>query len=61
MVQKSVSDMIFDKFAESIEKDALFKDISADLVDLVRGKKHSKTELQNLLRKKQDENSKPGS
>ena len=61
MVQKSVSDLIFDKFAERIEADALFKGISADLVDLIRGKKCSKTELQNLLRKKQDENSKPGS
>lgn len=59
MVQKSVSDLIFDKFTESIEKDVLFKGISTDLAALVRGKKRSKTEFQNLLRKKQDEDSKP--
>ena len=61
MSQKSVPDLIFDRFAESIEKDVLFKGIFADLATLVRGKKHSKAELQNLLRKKQDEDSKPRS
>lgn len=61
MSQKSVSDLIFDKFAESVEKDALFKGISADLVTIVREKKSNKAELQKLLRKKQDEDFKSGS
>lgn len=61
MSQKSVSDLIFDKFAESVEKDALFKGISADLVTIVREKKSNKAELQKLLRKKQDEDIKSGS
>lgn len=58
MEQKSVSDLIFDKFAGSLVKDDLFKGISAELDAFVRGKKCIKTELQNILKKKQNENSK---
>lgn len=57
MSQKSVSDLIFDEFAESVEKDSLFDGISTDLAGFVRGKKLNKVELQNLLRKKRDEDS----
>ncbi len=60
MIQKSVLDLIFDKFAESIEKDDLFGEISGDLIALVRERK-SKAMIEKLLRKKQDENPKSGS
>lgn len=60
MEQKSVSDLIFDKFFGSLAKDDLFKGISAELDAFVRGKKCNKTELQNILKKKQNENSKSG-
>jgi len=59
MSQKSVTDLIFDKFAESVKHDPLFKGISSELIDMIREKKLRKTELQNLMRKKLDEASKP--
>lgn len=52
MVKKSVPDLIFDKFAEAIEKDDLLKEISKDLVSLVRRGRPSKTEIKDLLRRK---------
>lgn len=52
MVKKSVSNLILDKFAETVEKNDLFKGISEDLVSLVRRRKPSKTEIENLLRRK---------
>jgi len=52
MVKKSVSDLIFDKFAKAIEKDDLFKGISENLVKLVRQGRPSKTEIESLLRRK---------
>jgi len=52
MPKKSVRNLIFDKFAEAVAKDDLFKGISDDLASLVRQKKPSKTEIENLLRKK---------
>lgn len=61
MVQKSVSDLIFDKFAESIKKDGLFVGISDDLAALARQKRPSKSEIERLLRRKQDEGSESGS
>lgn len=61
MSQKSVSDLIFDKFAESIKEDNLFQGISEEVDALIRGKKHIKKNLPNLLRKKADEDSKSGS
>ena len=60
MEQKSVSEMVFDKFVESLAKDDLFKRISVKLDAFVRGKKRGKTELQNILKKKQNENYKSG-
>jgi len=56
MPQKSVPDLIFDKFAEYVKNDGLFKGVSDDLVALVREKKPSKTKIEKLLREKQDEN-----
>lgn len=55
MPQKPVPDLIFDKFAEYIRNDGLFKGVSDDLITLVRKKKPSKTEIEKLLREKQDE------
>ena len=61
MVQKSVSDLILDKFAESIKKDDLFVGISDELTILVREKRHSKSGIEKLLKGKQDEDSESGS
>jgi len=52
MTKKSVRDLIYDKFAEAVGKDDLFKESSDDLVSLVRQGKPSKTEIESLLRKK---------
>jgi hypothetical protein len=57
--QKSVSDLIFDKFAEYVRKDRLFDGVSEDLITLVRKKKPNKSEIEKLLRKTQDEDTKP--
>lgn len=56
MGSKKVSDLIIDKFAENIEKDDLFENISEELVTMLKERKHSKDEIENLLKKKQDEN-----
>ena len=55
MSQKSVLDLIFDKFAEYVGNDGLFDGVSDNLITLVREKKPSKTEIEKLLRGKQDE------
>ena len=60
MIQKSVPDLILDKFAGSIEKDDLFGEISGDLIALVRERK-GRAMIEKLLRKEQDENPKSGS
>jgi hypothetical protein len=52
LVKKSVPDLIFDKFAEAVGKDDLFKGISGDLVNLVRQRRPGKAEIENILRKK---------
>jgi len=61
MPQKSVPDLIFDKFAEYIRNDGLFKEVSDDLIILARKRKPSKTEIEKLLREKQDEDTESGS
>ncbi|MEM2112313.1 MAG: hypothetical protein QXX08_10645 [Candidatus Bathyarchaeia archaeon] len=61
MNQKSVTDLIFDRFAESIEKDDLFKGISADLVALVLQKRANKAEIMKILKGEGNENPKSGS
>lgn len=55
MVKKSVPALIYDKFAESISKDALFNGISDDLLKQVRAKKKSEKEISSLLSKGKDE------
>jgi len=55
MDQKSVTDLVFDKFAESIEKDELFRGVSTDLVALIRQKKASKAAIKRLLKGKGNE------
>jgi hypothetical protein len=57
MSQKSVPELIYDKFAESVGQDALFKDISDDLVIQIRAKKKSERDISNLLSKVKDEDS----
>ncbi len=58
MVDKSVSDMIFDKFAEFITGDSLLKEISNDLVLAVK-QKQGKNKIEEVLRKASNENPKP--
>ena len=48
-------DLIYDEFAESISKDALFNGISDDLLKQVRAKKKSEKEISSLLSKGKDE------
>ena len=52
MVKKSVSDLIYDKFAETIQKDNLFKGISDDLNTAARKVRPNKAKIKELLRKK---------
>jgi hypothetical protein len=59
--QKSVSNQILAKFAESIKHDDLFDGISKDLIALVGKEKHSKQDVEKLLRGRKDEDSEPGS
>lgn len=56
MVQKSVPDLIFDKFKKFIVEDDLFDGISDDLLVLVRS--NLKKDIEELLRKN-NENSEP--
>jgi hypothetical protein len=58
MSEKTVSDMIFEKFANSIKNDALFSSISDDLVLAIR-QKQGKSKIKDLLRKMENEDSKP--
>lgn len=58
MSKKTVSDMIFEKFANSINDDALFSSISDDLVLAMR-QKQGKSKIRDLLRKMENEDSKP--
>jgi hypothetical protein len=57
MAQKSVPDLIYDKFAEFVGQDSLFSGISDDLMKQVRAKKKSEKEISNLLSKGKDEDS----
>lgn len=57
MIQKSVPELIYDKFAEFVGKDALFTGISDDLDKQVRVKKKSEKEISTLLSKSKNEDS----
>jgi hypothetical protein len=57
MVEKSVTDMIFEKFAQIIAGDSLFKGISKEIVALMR-EKPGKDEIKALLERIDNENSK---
>jgi len=59
MTRKSVSQLIFDKFAEKVKNDDLFKGISDDLIALVR-KRASEKEIRELFGREQDEDSESG-
>jgi hypothetical protein len=52
MDQKSVSEMIFDRFEESIKNDIDFNEISEKLFSFIRSDNHRKTELQDILKEK---------
>ncbi|MEM2130395.1 MAG: hypothetical protein QXZ70_07350 [Candidatus Bathyarchaeia archaeon] len=56
MVEKSVTDMIFEKFAQSIADDSLFESISKEIAALMR-KKPGKNEIKALLERIEIENS----
>ena len=58
MSEKTVSDMIFEKFANLIKNDALFSSISDNLVLAMR-QKQGKSKIKDLLRKMENEDSKP--
>lgn len=60
MPQKSVSDLIFDKFAKNVEGDALFQGISVELSNAVRAEKRKKAEIISILKKENDEDSGTG-
>ena len=49
--QKSVPNLIFDKFAKCVKTDRLFDGVSDDLIMIVRKKKPTKSEIEKLLRK----------
>jgi|GEM_PF-2412412 len=57
MIQKTVPDLIYDKFEEFVCKDSLFSGISDDLLKNVRAKKKSERDITNLLSKGKDEDS----
>jgi hypothetical protein len=54
MSKKSVRDSIFDMFAEAVGNDPLFKGISEDLVNTVKKGKPSKSEIETLLRRREE-------
>ena len=51
-------DLILDEFAECISNDKLFHQIAQELIDTVQKKKPSKSQIEKLLRKTRDENTK---
>jgi hypothetical protein len=58
MSEKTVSDLIFEKFLESINDDDLFKEFSAELVAAMR-EKQGKTKIKELMRKRKNETPQP--
>ena len=58
MPEKTVSDLIFDKFAESVKSDPLFAKLTDELIIAMR-LKQGKTKIRELLRKMENEDSKP--
>jgi len=53
MVKKFVRDLILEKFADLVGKDELFYGISDDLFSLSQQGKLNKSEITNLLRKRE--------
>lgn len=58
MSEKTVSDLIFDKFLESIKNDDLFKEFSVELVTAMR-EKQGKSKIKELMRKRKNETPQP--
>ena len=59
MAEKSVTDMIFEKFAQNVAGDSIFKGICEELVALMQSKKPGKDEIKAILEKIVNENPKP--
>jgi len=57
MTQKTIPELIFDKFLEQLSKDNLFKGISKQLFSIIKQEKCSKTEIEYLLNKVENEDS----
>lgn len=51
MAQKSVSDLIFDKFAELVSGDCVFEGVASDLDAAVRAEKPKKADIIKSLQK----------
>jgi len=51
MVDKSVTELIFDKFEEFSSADDILKDVSKELSDAVRKEKKKKEEISAILKK----------
>jgi hypothetical protein len=51
MADKSVTELIFDKFEEFSKADAVLKDVSKELSDAVRKEKRKKEDISIILKK----------
>ena len=58
MPDKTISDLILDKFAESIAEDKAFTGVSTDLVSALR-QKQGKGKIKDLLRRAEDAHTQP--
>jgi len=59
MTEKSVTDMILDKFTQSVAGDSTFKGICEELLALMKSEKPEKERIKAILEKIVDENPKP--
>lgn len=58
MAQKKISELIFETLAQKISNDPLFDIIKNDLMVQITSKHPNKSEMENLLKKVKNENSK---
>lgn len=55
MSSKKVSDMIIDKLSENIGADSLFENISKEIANMIKERKHSKEAIEELLKRRKNE------
>jgi len=55
MSSKKVSDMIIDKLSENIRADNLFENISKELTNLIKERKHNRELIEELLKRRKNE------